>query len=503
MTAERSGHVSFKVQDDEINDEDEDVAMDIPSVNKRLGQLRPSRELLEYYRKKIAEFDGEHEDMLSRLEQYKMTYEQQHKLEWELRQREEEIAELQKALSDMQVYLFQERDHVLRLFAENDRLKIQELEDRKRIQHLLSLSSPAGPEVTYFHKEPPARAIVKQKHPQKRYPNTDNEKLGLKAEVPLRPQGNRTRREAQNRLAAKSTTAKQRPYSAKPKAVLSDATNNTDHQADAEILMLQIEALQSQMKEQTEAAREQTESLMEDRRVRIEEMQTIIERDRSKIQSLNEKLHRTQQMLYDSTKDYLELKYEGRSHERGWMAEKDHLLQELDHCKEQLNVSKDDVLVISDHVVEQHQTQNMEIESLENQVQQAQKLADMYREQVIGLEDELARIRERDDVSKDAYKDKVAKLAKRLHLMNQRYEALEKRRNLEIEGFKNDTRILRTRLKEVEKQLYKVTVGVGEDGDMFMLHDVHQTTKRSKKMQSELHQLKALIYGMETDLRHL
>ena len=67
-------------------------------------------------------------------------------------------------------------------------------------------------------------------------------------------------------------------------------------------------------------------------------------------------------MLYDSTKDYLELKYEGRSHERGWMAEKDHLLQELDHCKEQLNVSKDDVLVISDHVVEQHQTQNMEIE---------------------------------------------------------------------------------------------------------------------------------------------
>ena len=67
-------------------------------------------------------------------------------------------------------------------------------------------------------------------------------------------------------------------------------------------------------------------------------------------------------MLYDSTKDYLELKYEGRSHERVWMAEKDRLLQELDCCKEQLNVSKDDVLVISDHVLEQRQTQNMEVE---------------------------------------------------------------------------------------------------------------------------------------------
>jgi len=49
----------------------------------------------------------------------------QHKTTWELQQREDEISELQKALSDMQVYLFQEREHVLRLFAENDRLKVQ------------------------------------------------------------------------------------------------------------------------------------------------------------------------------------------------------------------------------------------------------------------------------------------------------------------------------------------------------------------------------------------
>ena len=130
----------------------------------------------------------------------------QHKQAWSLAQREEEIRQLQKALSDMQVHLFQEREHggpargccdrgtsfqrsggrggcslsrppplaaarrillrcmppligrrrlhglltsaafcdcvglpqpVLRLHAENDRLKILELEDRKKIQHLL------------------------------------------------------------------------------------------------------------------------------------------------------------------------------------------------------------------------------------------------------------------------------------------------------------------------------------------------------------------------------
>lgn len=58
---------------------------------------------------------------------YPEFYNLQHKIQWELRQREEEIAELQKALSDMQVFLFQEREHVLRLYAENDRLKVSNI----------------------------------------------------------------------------------------------------------------------------------------------------------------------------------------------------------------------------------------------------------------------------------------------------------------------------------------------------------------------------------------
>ena len=65
----------------------------------------------------------------------------------------------------MQAYLFQEREHVLRLYAENDRLKIRELEDRKKIQHLLSLSKATEPEITYFHHQPPSKAIIAQHKP--------------------------------------------------------------------------------------------------------------------------------------------------------------------------------------------------------------------------------------------------------------------------------------------------------------------------------------------------
>lgn len=74
------------------------------------------------------------------------------------------------------------------------------------------------------------------------------------------------------------------------------------------------------------------------------------------------RLHQTQNLLYDSTRDYLQLKYESRAEEKGWMGEKDKLLQELDRCKEQLNVSKDDVLHVSDHALEQCHAQTVEME---------------------------------------------------------------------------------------------------------------------------------------------
>ena len=49
----------------------------LPNVNERLAKLRPSKELLEYYRRKIAEFDNEHQEMLGKLEKYRCTYEEQ------------------------------------------------------------------------------------------------------------------------------------------------------------------------------------------------------------------------------------------------------------------------------------------------------------------------------------------------------------------------------------------------------------------------------------------
>ncbi|KAM7177771.1 coiled-coil domain-containing protein 77 isoform 1-T1 [Macrochelys suwanniensis] len=457
----------------------------LPSISERLAFLRPSRELLEYYRKKIAEFDEEHEDLLKRLERYKGTYDEQHKLQWEMRQREQEIAELQKALSDMQVYLFQEREHVLRLYAENDRLKIRELEDRKKIQHLLALVGTDTGEITYFHKEPPHKVTIPQKP--------------LKSRDPHERSDTYTSRTA----GTKRSTSKPAVKGEKPESP-------ERYHRDNQTLLLQVEALQAQMEEQTRLSKEQLDALLEDRRIHIEEVQVQHQRDQDRIKTLTDKLHQTQSLLYESTRDFLQLKFDARANEKSWMAEKDCLLRKLDVSRDQLIISREperekkkerDIKPISQAECEIWKAQSGELKSLQEQLTQAHRLADMYREQCVALEGELARIREEGDVGRGLFKERSEKMGKRLQLMTQRYEALEKRRSMEVEGFKNDIKQLRQRLKDIEKQLFKVTMNIGPDQDLAILHEVRQGNRRTRKIQGELRNLKAKIYGLENELR--
>lgn len=465
----------------------------LPPIHERLAYLRPSRELLEFYRQKIAQFDGEHEELLQMLEKYRGITEDQHKLQWEVRQREGEIAELQNALSDMQVYLFQEREQSLRLYAENDRLKIRELEDRKKIQHLLALVGPDAGEITYFHREPPHKVTVTQKNPESQF----EENLNLRP-TKLRPAA--TRKESSRR----------------PK--LADGVNGESleqYKNDNQTLLLQVEALQAQMEEQTRLAKEQVESLLEDRRIKTEEAQAQQQKDQQRITSLTDKLQRTQNLLYESTRDFLQLKFDTRAHEKSWMVEKDQLLRELDSCHNRLRKSgsaapelgrtwqpsNSTARLLPRPPPESQQAHKEELKVMQEDLKQAHRLAEMYREQCITLETELSQIREEGDVGREIFKERSDKMAKRLQLMTQRYEALEKRRVMEVEGFKTDLKHLRQKLKDVEKQLLKVTLNIGPNQDLAILHEVRQTNTRTKKAQGELMALKAKIYGLENELR--
>eukprot|EP00054_Salpingoeca_dolichothecata_P011369 m.63152 g.63152 ORF g.63152 m.63152 type:complete len:556 (+) comp19431_c1_seq2:89-1756(+) len=539
----------------------------IPPIAERLRSLQPSQELLQFYRQKILEFDGEHAELVAKLEKYKLTFEEQHKTAWLVAQQREEIAELQRALSDIQVCLFQEREHVLRLYAENDRLKIQELEDRKKIHNLLGLTQPVCHETTYFRNDndPP---IVQPL---------------------LRPNSLRTKALASEQHATKTKPSRTRKLNAKQKPGVSRRKNGpsaniiqNDYDADdsfnvntkdqpelptlsptdqVEQLLLQIESLQAQLEDKTRVSNDRIAALEEDRQVLLEEARMTRTKDAAANQDLLDRLHHTQDLLYDSTRDYLELKDEHRKKERRWAEDTEKLLERIEELKDDLDSCHIEIAQAARRAAvppeippldpkrefrdvgvnayrpggrggrggrgggsegtgnEQQQRQDSGIDptlpnrsELNRERQQARQreivqesLADMYREQCIQLEEDLCRLREEREASHDIFGDRTKKLLHRLNLANTRYEGLERRRKLENEGYQNEIKLLKKRCKDLEKQLYKMTlvISTGATDDLQMIHEVHASAKRSKKVVGELQHLKSRVHGAERKVRHL
>ncbi|XP_077615335.1 coiled-coil domain-containing protein 77 [Crocuta crocuta] len=447
----------------------------LPSTHDRLAVLCPSQELLEYYQKKMSECEAENEDLLKKLKLYKEACEGRHKLEWDLQQREEEIAELQKALSDMQVCLFQEREHALRLYSENDRLRIRELEDKKKIQNLLALVGTDTGEVTYFFKEPPNKVSIFQKT--------------------IEAVGTCEQNESSSASRTDSKISKRKP------AMREKEESSEQYQRDIQTLILQVEALQAQLEEQTRLSREQVEGLMEDRRIRIEEIQVHHQRNQDRIKELTKSLHHTQELLYESTKDFLQLRFENQNKEKSWMLEKDHLMSKIKQYSMQCKKKEDKGRKVWPVIHESHHHQNEYVKSLKDKLIQEKKLSNMYQEQCISLEEELARIREEEGVRREIFKDRTNKMGRRLQLMTKRYEALENRRILEVEGFKTDIKSLRQRLKDLEQILYKATLNAQANQDLAILCEVRDSNKRAHKIQGELKKLKSKVFGLENELR--
>lgn len=167
--------------------------------------------------------------------------------------------------------------------------------------------------MTYFIKEPPGKLIINQKH-------ENNKSSNKKSDV------NHHSEEAYSSNNAPTTTGK--------------------YPRDYESLLLQINSLETQIAEQTKQSREQIDALLEDRKTRGEEFEAQRLKDACMIKELREKLLQTQQLLHESTKDFLELKYSCRQNERRWMHEKDRLLKDLDKSNKHENIKDDEVFRI-------------------------------------------------------------------------------------------------------------------------------------------------------------
>ncbi|CAG8459345.1 50_t:CDS:10 [Ambispora leptoticha] len=119
-----------------------DVRTMLVDTKTEINKLPLSEDLLRYYKERVEKAEREYQNAIDSFNKCKVSHEEHHKLTWELNQRTHEISELQKTLSETQLFLTQERRRLMRVVAENDELRVQEVQDRRKIQYLLSITAP-------------------------------------------------------------------------------------------------------------------------------------------------------------------------------------------------------------------------------------------------------------------------------------------------------------------------------------------------------------------------
>lgn len=365
---------------------------------------KPNEELMDYYKKRIGDFENERQMFLERLQQCAEEKENLHRLEWENRKRAEEIRELQKALSDAQQSLFEGSQRVLVLQAENDELRLQEMQDRQRIQQLLGMAPPHEQEIIYGPHGPPSTITH---HPRRPVAGT-------------------------NGPAGRAGGGQER--------VLRTVFMPT---VDTEQLQLKVESLQAQLNEQKQLYSERIAALMDDRKIREQEEQKHWANMNMQIDSLSQRLKKTEEALRITTRDYILARREKQEAERR--------AAEVEAAAAHQGTLRENEIAS----LKQKSCEELE-RCRKGAATKLQEYTAKLREQVKSREDELLSLSAVHTSVRTQYEKLTADLEARCQRLQDQNRQLEQRRALDMEGFSTDVTTLRKMIAAVDRKVVQV-----------------------------------------------
>ena len=411
---------------------------DLQEASSTVGELSSlplSPELLGYYRARLEASESEMRGLEARIDACAASQAVQHKARWETLKRMDEVTDLQKALSDSHVYLWEEREKCQRLQTENDELRIQELEDRRKIQHLLSLVDPLVQDTTYVRDSVPETMTL---HPHARSTTTPVAAGSHRASQPARSGGG-----GGGGGGGGAGTA----------GVQSDGTRvlRTVYMPNEQVdsLLLTVESLRTQLQQQEQLGRERVAALLEDRRLRLAEERARRAAESDRAQEADATLEKTQQMLHQYTKDFLTLKHANLTERRQMVeelvatqAERARLSEELDGVKSKSEVEMHAVSASARSGAEQYIA--------------------LYRQQVSDTERTMGLLKDQHNGLQQALAMRVKELEATVQRLKHSYRELDQRRALEVEGFTHEIGLMRKQVRRLELRLFGRKPGLAE-----------------------------------------
>ncbi|DAZ95671.1 TPA: hypothetical protein N0F65_002468 [Lagenidium giganteum] len=407
------------------------------------ARVQHTEELLTFYRARCDQFAAERQALVDQLASVEISKEQFHRTQWELKTTKAEVAELEDALKKSNAALFQTKADNIELQAENKTLRIQEEQDRKKIQHLLALTQPVTEEVTFFRDCRPDRTASYPIQPvtttparpvprPRAYTYTNTVHIGSE----------RMKTSTKKTDATETSATKTQSRPTKPRATVNRVLRTVympNEQTTA--LTRTIENLQEQLAAHQRLTDERIQSLLDgfaEEKAKISQQHKRTEEQKD---MLERQLERTQRLLHQTTKDYLVLRHKSQEAER--LAHEE--VYSLKEQCEQLTKEKT-------QVTKQAQAETEAMKQIAKD--EGNHCAQEFRNQALSRERDMLILKDQYAAVQAACARRIEDLQTRLTKLRGRYRSLEKRRNMEMEGFTRDIATLKRHLHKLELMLY-------------------------------------------------
>jgi len=355
------------------------------------------------------------------------------KLDKELSNQKREIAALQRAVTDMQSALVQERKISAKVYAENDKLKIQELENRRKVLALLEMVGQTDQDLV--------RMLDNEDRVEEGVINLEGDFVPQR----IRRYIERIRNEPERLGSLKRT---------------------------AGCSKLQITALESQLVEQEKCHLQQISQLENERKLGLRDREAERAQFEHRIHDLSQYINKMDETQESILKELEAAKTGQRKAEQKWTSEKETLLRKLQFVQHYGTVLPSRELeggFFTDKRGEARRTADgkaqRQLQKLNTELAEQKNLMTDYRNQLLRAEAELESIRDQNTANKDVLKHRTKNMIEQVESLRSRYEACETRRKREAEGYQADINILRQKLKHVEQQLIRASLAKAKEHD--------------------------------------
>ena len=378
-------------------------------VLELLPQLPPSRELLKHYQEKLLQYEQEESHLTDRIEACAQLLDTGKKLEAQLGKKQEEVEGLKDDLEAVSIKLHEERRSNLKLGAENDQLRIKDIESQRKIKLLLKLAGKTEAEVVAM----------------------------------LESDGDKVDKEIKKHQPKLGKLREQASYK---------------QQKSSQSLELEVANLEHQLLEQERLHKTQ---LKEERLLwrKAEKIHVQDKNDlRSKITDLQASVSSLENNVTVVTSQLVKQKTDFRRIENKWLNDRSVLMRKIQffekygtmegthteqRLKERLAGNKPKPSADS-------------LRTLEREIEKRDKELSRNRQEILNLKNEIEREKTRSEAAANILAKKTKVMTEQVAVLTERCERVERRKAVEVEGYQSDIKILQAKLSQLETKLLAV-----------------------------------------------